>query len=165
MACESSNCIEPISSSCVFYQGSKLTSLDETKLVCNVTITDVLQEINNVLFKIKSSTDLSQLNNKCFTFDKLTVKQSELNQLFIDKLCEQSTKLDLIQNVNNNDVISNAIINVSCNLADCNNTSKTLKDFLQSLCTQINTLTDEIAKLKAASTVNSNTNLYLPNGI
>lgn len=165
MACNDKNkCVTPVSSSCVMYTGTKLLSVDETKLKCSVTITDVVQEMDlslNVLQKLLSSKTLIK---RCFNFDKDKVQQYELNQMFIDKICDLADKVGTSSSVNYDDVVGNAVIDVNCTLSNCDGVNtKKLKDLIQMLCNEVIELKKQVGLSQSTSNNSTNSNIYIPN--
>jgi len=80
-------------SGCIPYTGyisPNLTGLPE----CKININDVVKSIQELLDKVISSLgDNTTLDKNCFNFNPTTVKQVELNQLFINELCELKSTL------------------------------------------------------------------------
>lgn len=164
MACNDKNkCVSPVSSSCVMYTGTKLLSVDESKLKCGITVTDVIETMDVELNLLQKSLSNKTLVKKCFEFDKDKVQQHELNQMFINKICEHDGKIGGTNgNVNYNDIVSNAIIDVNCGLTNCDGVNtKKLSELLKILCNEIVSLKSKLNTIQSSGT--SNSSLYIPN--
>jgi hypothetical protein len=81
------SCAQVITSSCVPYVGY-ISSTIKDSLPCKPNINDVLKKLQELVDKnTAASVDNTTLDKKCFSFTPATVKQSELNQLFITEIC------------------------------------------------------------------------------
>lgn len=98
MACQECdgrfNCSTTISSACVDYTG-KVSKLVKDTIPCKPNVNDVIESSYKLLEVIKKSLgDNRLLDEKCLSFNNLIVTQEELNQIFIDKICEFITLLN-----------------------------------------------------------------------
>lgn len=85
------NCSSTTPSTCVDYVG-KVSTLIKNLIPCRPNLNDVLEQLQKLMEDIKRSLgDNRLLDKKCLTFNNLIVTQKELNQVFIDKLCELET--------------------------------------------------------------------------
>lgn len=161
MGCNDKNkCVSPVSSSCVMYVGTKLLSVDESKLKCGITLTDVVETIDVEVNELQKHLNFKKLNKRCFSFDKSTVKQVELNQMFIDKFCDY----DEIINKGDKDyisIVSNLILPIDCILTNCEGkNNRTLADLLKLFCIEIESLKRQVHTLQSQT---NNNNIYIPN--
>ena len=82
------SCGTVIPSSCVPHTGY-VSPLIEEKIPCRPNINDINKEIQKLIEEIKESLgDNKTLDTKCTNLDAQVVKQSEINQKFIDFICD-----------------------------------------------------------------------------
>lgn len=137
---DTANCPEKLPSSCVTYTG-KVSALVKNILPCDPTVTDVIEKAYKLLEDIKNSLgDNRLLDKKCLTFNPLIVKQSELNQIYNNKLCELATDLaNVADNITLDAINVTMEINLLCiesGLCDPQ-TTYTLADILRKMVTKI----------------------------
>lgn len=82
-----------VPSSCIPFTGYVSAAIKPT-LPCRPNINDVVEQLQILIDKINTELGRnSTLDKKCLTFTPATVKQVELNQLFITELCAIKTTL------------------------------------------------------------------------
>jgi hypothetical protein len=85
-----------VPSGCVPYTGVINESISKD-LPCKPNINDVISNIQKLIDSINSGLgDNTELDKNCFSFTPSTIKQSELNQIFIDELCQIKKDLTTI---------------------------------------------------------------------
>jgi len=81
------SCINIMPSGCIPYTGY-ISNTIKDDLPCKPNVNDVIKQMQELIDKLNTAAiDNTALNKDCFTFTPATVKQSELNQLFITELC------------------------------------------------------------------------------
>jgi hypothetical protein len=81
------SCINIMPSGCVPYTGYISDTIKDS-LPCKPNVNDIIKKMQELIDKLNvSNVDNTGLDKHCFTFTPATVKQSELNQLFITELC------------------------------------------------------------------------------
>lgn len=162
MGCNNKNsCVHQYSSDCVMYVGTKLLSVSEDKLKCGISITDVIETMDVELNILQKSLSTKTLDKKCFDFDRKTVQQFQLNQMFIDMLCKHNTALEKKGSLDFSKAVSDAVLDIECTLTDCTGTNtKTVAQLMQIFCNEIHSLQQQLNTLR--STGNTN-NIYIPN--
>lgn len=126
------SCGTLVPSSCVPHTGY-ISPLIKDNIPCRPNINDINEKIQKLIEEIKESLgDNKTLDTKCTNLDAQKVKQVELNQKFIDLICELldwKNNLDLTVHPEDIDIP----IDLSC-LGDTNcepNATYTLLDVLQ----------------------------------
>lgn len=102
------------SSSCVAYTGNIADSIKALNILpeCKPNINDIFKALQALIDKINTNLgDNKTLDKKCLTFDKLTINQKDLNQLFITELCAIKTLIG-----NSNTTVDPATIQIAVNL-------------------------------------------------
>lgn len=90
-------CVAPLPSSCVPYTGEINDIIKADLPLCKPNINDIFKSLQTLIDKIqKSLGDNKTLDKECLTFAPATVTQKELNQIFVDELCEIKTILGTI---------------------------------------------------------------------
>jgi len=90
------SCVETTPSGCVPYTGY-ISDTIKDDIPCRPNINDITKKLQEMIDKINTNLgDNKTLDKKCLTFDALTVKQVELNQLFITQLCDIKAQIALI---------------------------------------------------------------------
>lgn len=119
MACDNNtvdnreSCVELTPSSCVPYTGYISETIKED-IVCRPNINDIFKKLQDLIDKINLGLgDNTTLDDKCLTIDELTVKQSELNQIFINEICEIKTLINNVDGVIDPNTIM-LIVNLLC---------------------------------------------------
>lgn len=154
MCCGKTKCLEPISSECVFYEGKPLKVIPH-KENCDKDFSEVIFDIDTIFLKAK--TDLSTLDKKCLDITLEGLTQKQLNQALINKVCTTVSAPE--ENDTFDEDVANVILDVNCNLNNCQPNNMSLKNLIQGLCTEINTLKQQVNLLQT----NNANNQYIPN--
>jgi hypothetical protein len=93
MSTVSFTCGDIFPSGCVLFTGTIPTFVDSESIDCDIMLDDFLEKVTDKIEDILADTDLTQLDEKCFTFNPETVTIKELHQEEIDKICENETRL------------------------------------------------------------------------
>lgn len=83
---------------CVVVTSQIPTWVDSETIDCDIKLDSFLEILTDKIEDILFDTDLTDLDNKCLTFDPETVTIKELHQEQIDKLCENKNRIESIEN-------------------------------------------------------------------
>lgn len=136
----------------VFFTGT-LPSFLSIDSALDRRLTPILEGIGNTVQSIVTDIDISNLNTVCFSFDE-TVKNKELHQLEIDKICDHKTRIDDLTAGIDDIIIGNQLIEIDldCLLPleeGCEQNPKTysLQTILELFISEVCILKDEIEGL------------------
>lgn len=94
-------CGEIVSTSCSPFVGRKPDFVADEDFPCDVNATDIIDLTTAEVDRINSDNDLTELNKRCLDFVPATVKNKELHQVEIDKICALDSTVTALQDTIN----------------------------------------------------------------
>lgn len=154
---KTSFCSTELSSDCVDYIGEDLKSLDKDFKQCDLTITDVVEQFDKEIKKVKDSLDTKKLTKLCIsTIDKEDNVIIIINKL-IKEICLLSTELENFKSNSIEFDILSLIVNID---SDCLSSSHCSTD--GSLKSLLIKMISEICLLKSQVNNSSSSSIYVP---
>ena len=133
------HCGTILSSHCVEYTGDELLSLDKGVDQCNLSITEVVENVDKELKRVKDGLDTKKLTRLCLdTISKDDTVIIIINKL-ISKICDLQEEInELKTNSTEMDILS-SVINLDSNcLSDAHcSTDSTLKTLLMKMISEL----------------------------
>lgn len=145
------NCFEPkrncttfTLSTCVDWTGKELTSFSNDEVLCNLSITNIIEKIDEKLKYVIDSIDVKDLTD-CNTSD---FKLKDILNIYLNTIFELKSKIDKLEKVNSITLTNEVTFNIdtSCltNSNACYLTSKTIEDLFKILYTEVCYLKNKI---------------------
>ena len=130
-------CTSIISSNCVNYNGIELKSIKSEDILCDLTLTDIIEKLDNVLNIVLLSIDVSNLQ-ECKNSD-LQIK--DILKIYLDSLFEIKKEIKLIKEKQSNFKIEDIelLLDISCltNSNLCYNNSTKIIDLFNILINEV----------------------------
>lgn len=142
------NCGTTVSSSCVPYTGSDLSSFDKEQLPCNPNLNDIVKELDSIIVTLKNATSITDVSVECLdncNCETLTIKS--LFEIIISKLCDTIEKVKILETSYSNIGMAEINVDLSCFDNPCFNSQSnnhTILEILTLLLTEVCTLKTKI---------------------
>ena len=140
-SCKKSNihCGTKLASNCIDYTGDELLSLDKSIDQCDLSMTEVIEDIDKELKKVKDGLDTKKLSKLCISsIDKDDNVIIIINKL-ISEICKQSKEIKSLQDkVDEIDILSSIVnIDSDCLTGSHCSTDGTLRSLLMKIIAEL----------------------------